>query len=134
MIIAVLFTNGYGRGEGFAVIVVKPLDLAIADGDPIRAVIRGTAANQDGQTKGFTQPSSEAQAYLIRSIYRSAGLQLDGAGYVEAHGTGTQIGDFEETMALSKTIASTFSKGQKLIVGSVKPNIGHLEAAVDSRA
>ncbi|KAK7700142.1 Type I Iterative PKS [Diaporthe eres] len=121
--------NGYGRGEGFAVVVVKPLDLAIADGDPIRAVIRGTAANQDGQTKGFTQPSSEAQASLISSVYRSAGLQLDGTGYVEAHGTGTQVGDFEETMALSKTIAATFSKDQKLIVGSVKPNIGHLEAA-----
>lgn len=77
--------NGYGRGEGFTAVVIKPLDLAIADGDPIRAVIRGTAANQDGQTKGFTQPSSEAQASLIRSVYRSAGLQLDGTGYVEAH-------------------------------------------------
>ena len=77
--------NGYGRGEGFAVVVVKPLDLAIADGDPIRAIIRGTAANQDGHTKGFTQPSSEAQASLIASVYRSAGLQLDGTGYVEAH-------------------------------------------------
>lgn len=77
--------NGYGRGEGFTAVVVKPLDLAIADGDSIRAVIRGTAANQDGQTKGFTQPSSEAQASLIKSVYRSAGLQLDGTGYVEAH-------------------------------------------------
>lgn len=77
--------NGYGRGEGFAVVVVKPLHVALADGDPIRAVIRGTAANQDGQTKGFTQPSSEAQARLIKSVYRSAGLELDGTGYVEAH-------------------------------------------------
>lgn len=77
--------NGYGRGEGFAVVVVKPLHVALADGDPIRAVIRGTAANQDGQTKGFTQPSSEAQAHLIKSVYRSAGLELDGTGYVEAH-------------------------------------------------
>ncbi|KAJ0108782.1 PKS01 highly reducing polyketide synthase [Diaporthe amygdali] len=121
--------NGYGRGEGFAAVIVKPLDLAIADGDPIRAVIRGTAANQDGKTKGFTQPSSEAQASLISSVYRSAGLKFDGTGYVEAHGTGTQAGDFEETTALAKTIAATCSQGKKLIVGSVKPNIGHLEAA-----
>lgn len=77
--------NGYGRGEGFAAVVIKPLDLAIADGDPIRAIIRGTASNQDGSTKGFTQPSSEAQASLIASVYRSAGLELDGTGYVEAH-------------------------------------------------
>ncbi|KAL1872727.1 Type I Iterative PKS [Diaporthe australafricana] len=93
------------------------------------AFIRGTAANQDGQTKGFTQPSSDAQASLIRSVYRSAGLKLDGTAYVEAHGTGTQAGDFEETTALCKTIAATCSRDRKLIVGSVKPNIGHLEAA-----
>lgn len=94
--------NGYGRGEGFAVVVVKPLDLAIADGDPIRAVIRGTAANQDGQTKGFTQPSSEAQASLIRSVYRSAGLQLDGTGYVEAHvSVLTLLSDFVGISALT---------------------------------
>lgn len=77
--------NGYGRGEGFAVVILKRVDNAISDRDPIRAVIRGSASNQDGHTKGFTLPSSDAQASLIRSAYASAGLGLAQTGYVEAH-------------------------------------------------
>lgn len=77
--------DGYGRGEGFAAVVLKRADDAILHQDPIRAVIRGTACNQDGHTKGFTLPSSEAQIALIKSVYGLAGLDMDGTGYVEAH-------------------------------------------------
>ena len=77
--------NGYGRGEGFAVVVLKRVDVAISNQDPIRAVIRGSASNQDGHTKGFTLPSSDAQASLIRSTYECAGLDFTETGYVEVH-------------------------------------------------
>jgi acyl transferase domain-containing protein len=77
--------NGYGRGEGFAAVVLKRIDDAILTGDPIRAVIRGTGSNQDGHTKGFTLPSAEAQAALISDVYRLAGLDYNDTNYIEAH-------------------------------------------------
>lgn len=77
--------DGYGRGEGFAAVVLRRAEDAISNGDPIRAVIRGTACNQDGHTKGFTQPSSEAQASLITQVYAQAKLGFEATGYVEAH-------------------------------------------------
>lgn len=85
--------DGYGRGEGAAVVVLKRVSDAIADGDPIRAVIRSTAINQDGHTKGLTLPSPDAQVALIEEVYRNAGLSMEDTRYVEAHGTGTQAGD-----------------------------------------
>lgn len=85
--------DGYGRGEGAAVVVLKRVADAVANGDPIRAVIRSTAINQDGHTKGLTLPSSDAQASLINEVYRNAGLSMEETRYVEAHGTGTQAGD-----------------------------------------
>ncbi|KAK2057699.1 hypothetical protein LY76DRAFT_656636 [Colletotrichum caudatum] len=121
--------DGYGRGEGFAAVVLKRADDAIRDNDPMRAVIRGTASNQDGHTKGFTLPSSEAQTRLIKEVYAQARLGFEGTGYVEAHGTGTQAGDVEETLALSQTLSPSHSAANKLLIGSVKANIGHLEAA-----
>jgi zearalenone synthase (highly reducing iterative type I polyketide synthase) len=121
--------NGYGRGEGFGCVILKRVDDAVLAGDPIRAVIRGTGSNQDGHTKGFTVPSADAQATLINDVYRSAGLDFSETSYVEAHGTGTQAGDVQETSALARTIASTNTSRNKLIIGSVKSNIGHLEAA-----
>ncbi|KAF4632818.1 hypothetical protein G7Y89_g5307 [Cudoniella acicularis] len=121
--------NGYGRGEGFGCVVLKRIDDAVSTGDPIRAVIRGTGSNQDGHTKGFTLPSADAQAALIKETYQRAGLDLKSTGYVEAHGTGTQAGDVQETEALARTLAASHSAENKLIVGSVKSNIGHLEAA-----
>ncbi|TLD20554.1 hypothetical protein PspLS_08712 [Pyricularia sp. CBS 133598] len=121
--------DGYGRGEGFAAVVLRRAEDAIRDGDPVRAVIRGTASNQDGHTKGFTQPSSEAQASLIKEVYGKAGLGFEATGYVEAHGTGTQTGDLQETTAISQTLSSSRSAVNKLLIGSVKTNIGHLEAA-----
>ncbi len=120
--------NGYGRGEGIAALVLRRVDDAIAARDPIRAIIRGTGSNQDGHTKGFTLPSAEAQATLIRDTYSAAGLGFRDTRYVEAHGTGTQAGDTEETLALSETISKERSSSDPLYIGSVKSNIGHLEA------
>lgn len=77
--------DGYGRDEGVAALVLKRVDHAIRDGDSIRAVIRGTGVNQDGKTKGITLPSAEAQAALIRSMYQSAGLNMNDTHYFEAH-------------------------------------------------
>jgi zearalenone synthase (highly reducing iterative type I polyketide synthase) len=77
--------DGYGRGEGFAVVVLKRVDDAVNHGDPVRAVIRGTGSNQDGHTKGFTLPSADAQASLIQDVYRRAGLNFSRTSYVEAH-------------------------------------------------
>lgn len=120
--------NGYGRGEGFAAVILKRVDDAISNGDPLRAIIRGSGSNQDGHTKGFTLPSAESQAALIKDTYRRAGLDYRDTKYVEAHGTGTQAGDTKETEALFNTISKERSPENKLLIGSVKSNIGHLEA------
>jgi len=89
--------NGYGRGEGIGCLVVKRLSDALRDGDTIRAVIRGTGANADGKTPSITQPSSLAQADLIRDTYATAGLPLTGTQYFECHGTGTPVGVSQAT-------------------------------------
>jgi zearalenone synthase (highly reducing iterative type I polyketide synthase) len=85
--------DGYGRGEGASVVVLKRMADALANGDPIRAVIRSTAINQDGHTKGLTLPSPDAQAALINHVYHKANLSMEQTRYIEAHGTGTQAGD-----------------------------------------
>jgi acyl transferase domain-containing protein len=85
--------NGYARGEGIGVLVLKRVSDAIRDGDTIRAVIRSTASNHDGYTPGITQPNQKAQELLIRDCYAKAGLSLDRTGFFEAHGTGTPVGD-----------------------------------------
>ena len=92
--------NGYAKGEGAGVVVLKRLSDAIEDGDTIRAVIRGTGANQDGRTPGITQPSKAAQEQNIRETYKSAGLEFDTTKYFEAHGTGTQVCTESLTVAL----------------------------------
>ncbi|PHH63522.1 hypothetical protein CDD81_5803 [Ophiocordyceps australis] len=120
--------DGYGRGEGTGVVILKRVADALRDGDAIRAVIRGTGCNQDGHTRGFTLPSADAQAALIRQTYLSAGLELSHTRYVEAHGTGTQAGDRLEMQALAQTFGPHRSAHDALLVGSVKTNIGHLEA------
>ncbi|KAM0256727.1 hypothetical protein ACHAQJ_004795 [Trichoderma viride] len=121
--------NGYGRGEGVGVVVMKRLSDAIRDNDTIHAVIRASCINQDGRTKGITFPSKDAQVANIRAVYASAGLDFDQTGYIECHGTGTQAGDWQELQAISETIASVRSVDNPIIVGSVKTNIGHLEGA-----
>ncbi|KAJ4376392.1 hypothetical protein N0V83_001675 [Neocucurbitaria cava] len=126
--------NGYARGEGVGTVILKPLDLALRDNDPIRAVIRGTASSSDGRTPGITMPSQEAQIDLIQSAYRAAGCDVSETGYFEAHGTGTAAGDPIETGAIGKVFAARrplAANGEPipLSIGSVKTNIGHLEGA-----
>jgi amino acid adenylation domain-containing protein len=121
--------NGYVRGEGAGIVVLKPLSLALADGDPIYAVIKGGAVNQDGRTNGLTAPSGKAQEAVIRSAYRHAGVSPALVDYVEAHGTGTPLGDPIELAALGAVLGEGRDAGRKCALGSVKTNIGHLEAA-----
>ena len=120
--------NGYSRGEGFGMIVLKRLSTAIADGNTIRAIIRGTSSNQDGRTAVISQPSSEAQAALIRTAYHNAGLGFQSTQYFEAHGTGTPVGDPIEAEGISKVFSKHLTPESPLYIGSVKANIGHLES------
>ncbi|RMZ67076.1 polyketide synthase [Pyrenophora seminiperda CCB06] len=121
--------NGYSRGEGFGVIVLKPLSQALSNNDTIRAVIRASSSNQDGRTPGITQPSRDAQARLIQETYEKAGLGLGTTMFFEAHGTGTQIGDTTEASAIHSVFGKYRSPEEPLIVGAVKSNVGHLEGA-----
>lgn len=121
--------SGYGRGEGVAALIIKPLRDALAAGDPIRAVIRNTTVNQDGKTPGITMPSSEAQESMMRSAYADAGLDPTQTTYVEAHGTGTKVGDPMEITAIAAVLSRWRTHSNPLFVGSVKANIGHLESA-----
>src|SRR6478735_610175 len=120
--------DGYARGEGGAVVVVKPLAQALADGDDVYAQILGTAVSQDGHTDGITVPREEAQEAAIRTALDRAGVGPGEIGYVEAHGTGTPVGDPIEMRALAHALTSDRPATQPLVVGSIKTNIGHLEA------
>ncbi|MBW7937033.1 MAG: type I polyketide synthase, partial [Flavobacteriales bacterium] len=121
--------GGYVRGEGVGVVVFKPLSKAIADGDYIYACVRATGSNQDGATNGITVPNPDAQEALIREVYTKAGINPSDIRYVEAHGTGTKAGDPVEITALNNVLSDGRKKDDKVFVGSVKTNIGHLEAA-----
>ncbi|KAL7629617.1 hypothetical protein AAE478_001139 [Parahypoxylon ruwenzoriense] len=121
--------NGYSRGEGVGVVVLKRLSKALEDDDTIRAVIRSTSSNQDGRTPSVTQPSSVAQAALIREAYKPLNFDFKSTGYVEAHGTGTAVGDPIEAQALRMVFSDHRGNDDPLFIGSVKANIGHLEAA-----
>jgi acyl transferase domain-containing protein len=118
--------NGYARGEGVGILVIKKLSDALRDQDTIRAVIRGTHINQDGKTPSITVPSSSAQANLIRETYRKAGLDLADTCYFEAHGTGTPQGDFQEMSAIAEVFQHR-GPDNAMYVGSVKTNVGHGE-------
>ena len=120
---------GYTRGEGAGIVVLKPLAAALRDGDQIYALIKMTGINQDGHTPGISMPNSEAQRELIHSVYEKAGIAPGEVGYIEAHGTGTQAGDPKEAQALDAVLSRGRRAGQQCLVGSVKTNIGHLEAA-----
>ncbi|MCD9878945.1 type I polyketide synthase [Streptomyces guryensis] len=120
--------DGYGRGEGAGVVVLKRLSDAQRDGDRILAVIRGSAVHQDGRTDGIMAPSAEAQAYLLRQAYRNAGVAPHTVDYVEAHGTGTRAGDPIEATAMAEVFGAGRPADMPCLIGSVKPNIGHLEA------
>ncbi|ORY58750.1 uncharacterized protein BCR38DRAFT_413069 [Pseudomassariella vexata] len=119
--------DGYVRAEGVIAMLLKPLDKAMADGDAIRAVIRGTRINQDGRTQGITQPSSDAQRANMEALYLRENIDPKEVQYFEAHGTGTAVGDPLELSAIDAVYRDSHLE-QKLMVGSVKSNIGHLEA------
>lgn len=120
--------DGYARGEGGAIVVIKSVRHALRDGDEIYAQILGTAVTQDGHTEGITVPRGDAQAAAIRSALQRAGVDPAEVSYVEAHGTGTPVGDPIEMRALATALAAYRPKSSPLLIGSVKTNIGHLEA------
>ncbi|MFN8386728.1 MAG: beta-ketoacyl synthase N-terminal-like domain-containing protein [Anaerolineales bacterium] len=119
--------DGYVRGEGCGIIVLKRLSDAMRDGDNILALIRGSAVNQDGRSNGLTAPNGLAQQDVIRTALTQAGVSPNQIGYVEAHGTGTPLGDPIEMASLNAVLND--DSNQRVIVGSVKTNIGHLESA-----
>ncbi|GHC90375.1 type I polyketide synthase [Streptomyces flavofungini] len=121
--------NGYVRGEGGAVVVLKTLRRALADGDRVHAVLRGSAVNNDGGGAGLTVPHEDAQRDLLRRAHERAGTAPADVGYVELHGTGTPVGDPVEAAALGAVLGAARPDGEPLLVGSVKTNIGHLGAA-----
>ncbi|ROW10618.1 hypothetical protein VMCG_01994 [Cytospora schulzeri] len=122
--------DGYAKAEGMNVVYLKRLDDALRDGDPIRAVIRGTATNSDGRTPGIASPSAEAQSAAIKAAYANAGIKnFNDTQYLECHGTGTPAGDPIEVRGAASVFAGTREPGQDLVIGSIKSNIGHSEAA-----
>lgn len=122
--------DGYARGEGCGVIILKRLSDAIADGDNILALIKGSAINHDGRSSGLTVPNGQAQQAVIRAALEDAGgVEPQRVHFVETHGTGTQLGDPIEVRALAAALGKDRPADQPLVLGSVKANIGHLEAA-----
>src|SRR5690606_33348164 len=119
--------TGFSRGEGCGVVVLKRLSDAVRDGDRIHAVIRGSAANQDGASSGLTAPNGPAQEAVIRAALRAGQIDASSVGSGEAHGTGTILGDPIEVQALGAVYGR--DRAAPLVIGSVKTNLGHLEAA-----
>jgi acyl transferase domain-containing protein len=119
--------SGYARAEAVNCLILKRQDLAVNQGNPIRAIIRGSAANSNGRTAGMSTPSSEAQEALVRAAYRQAGIsdrEMVKTAMIECHGTGTPVGDAVETYALTKLFGH-----HGVLIGSVKPSFGHSESA-----
>ncbi|MDN3259873.1 type I polyketide synthase [Streptomyces sp. CSDS2] len=121
--------DGYARGEGVGVVVLKRLSDALEARDTVLAVVRGTAVNHDGRSSGISVPNPAAQQAVIRAALEQAGTAPGEVGYVEAHGTGTALGDPIELRALQQVLGRHHAGGSPLLVGSVKTNIGHLESA-----
>ncbi|WP_066946657.1 type I polyketide synthase [Streptomyces lushanensis] len=121
--------NGFVRGEGGGAVILKPLARALADGDHIYGVIRGSAVNNDGATPGLTVPGRASQERVLREAYEKAGVDPAAVQYVELHGTGTPVGDPIEAAALGAVLGAGRPPGRALRVGSAKTNVGHLEGA-----
>lgn len=120
--------DGYVRGEGVAIIIIKPLQKALENNDRIYALVEGTAINHDGyKTEGYTVPNIEAQTTLLSSLYNKTGISPAEVDYIECHGTGTKVGDPIEIAALNQVIGQ--DRNKDCYIGSVKTNIGHLEGA-----
>jgi acyl transferase domain-containing protein/acyl carrier protein/enoyl-CoA hydratase/carnithine racemase/NAD(P)-dependent dehydrogenase (short-subunit alcohol dehydrogenase family) len=121
--------NGFVPGEGAGVLLLKRLEDAERDGDPVHAVIRGWGLNQDGRTNGITAPNPQAQTRLIKGIYQRFGIAPASIGLIEAHGTGTPLGDPIEIEGLTDAFAGSNAPAESCALGSVKSNVGHLLAA-----
>jgi acyl transferase domain-containing protein/NADPH:quinone reductase-like Zn-dependent oxidoreductase len=126
--------DGFVRGEGGAMVLLQPLAVAALDGAPIRGVIRGSAVNQDGLTNGLSAPNGASQRAVIREALADAAVAADEIGYLEAHGTGTPMGDPIEMEAILAELGHARALDRPCLVGSVKTNIGHLEAASGAAA
>ena len=121
--------DGYVRGEGAGIVVLKPVSRAVADCDVIHALILGSAVNQNGRSNGLMAPNQLAQEDVLRAAYRDAGVSPGTVQFVEAHGTGTALGDVIEAAALGRVLGEGRPAGERCLVASAKTNIGHLEAA-----
>src|SRR5207244_1581918 len=123
--------DGYVRGEGSGAVLLKPLDRALADGDHVYATIKGSAVNHGGRAASLTAPSPQAQADVLAAAYDDAGIDISTVSYLEAHGTGTRLGDPVEIEGIKKALERTRGEAAEgtIPIGSVKTNIGHLEAA-----
>ena len=121
--------DGYVRSEGGGLVLLKPLAAAQRDGDRILGVIVASGVNSDGRTMVLSLPNGEAQEQLLRTVYGQCGAKAEDVVYVEAHGTGTAVGDPIECGALGRVLGEPRADGSRCLIGSVKSNIGHLEAA-----
>lgn len=121
--------DGFVRGEGCGVVVLKRLPDALRDGDRVLAVVRGSAINQDGRSNGLMAPNPAAQMAVLRAACAHAGIEPQDVDYVEAHGTGTFLGDPIEARALGSVMGRGRPTASPLLIGAVKSNLGHLEAA-----
>lgn len=121
--------DGYARGEGCVLLVLKRLEDALRDGDRVAAILRGSAVNQDGRSNGLTAPNGLAQQRVVRQALLAAGVRADEIAYVETHGTGTPLGDPIEVKALRAVLGEGRGAERRCALGAVKANIGHLEAA-----
>ncbi|KAI0406425.1 polyketide synthase [Xylaria palmicola] len=121
--------SGFGRGEGAACIIIKPLSDALALGDPVRSIIRNSAGNHSGRTQGISMPGRQSQETLLARLHHEVGLDPNDTTYVEGHGTGTPVGDPIEASAIASIVASRRSSDNPLYMGSVKSNLGHIENA-----
>lgn len=121
--------SGFARGEGAGALILKPLDVAMRDGDVVRAVIHNSGVNQDGKTNGITVPNGRAQSDLIKQVYAKAGLDPADCGFSECHGTGTKVGDPIEVAGIHEALGAGRGPRNPLFIGSIKSNVGHLEGA-----
>ncbi len=121
--------DGYVRSEGAGIVFIKPLDRALADGNPVYAVIRSSVVNQDGKTSSMTVPGVESQSRMVEAALAAADVAPNEVGYVEAHGTGTPVGDPIEATALGRVLSRNRPGENLCLIGSAKTNLGHLETA-----